>query len=356
MKAKGWSISNAIENSIPTINAPPYQHPQQYGQHYNDPLLDSTPVIRHQSSPSSSEDEEPLPLYIRDHSMITLGEKLLLSAGQSMAMLKLIFGENDPVFGYQLGRSGAFDIKGLTLNNNAVERNGAYVMEGKYYDMYSGDFNVFESNSPPSSFYSIVKKFTLNDGYLCYMAVNPQCKESIYTYSISESVTPQVAKSRFSNLVGFIKDMETKGWSIIDAIKHSELNIRLSVLANMLIRLLDGCIDGDRITFTSVDRVRPLDMVGRFSNGRVYDIEIEKMNNRLWYCLAIFYRKIEPSLQFKDAVKHVRKEYKDLAIPTIHPPFYYRYSSENDQSFRDPINYWTPSTNRQASSSRNNGN
>ncbi|KAI9591366.1 hypothetical protein BDF19DRAFT_273174 [Syncephalis fuscata] len=103
------------------------------------------------------------------------------------------------------------------------------------------DFNMFESNSPPKPFYSIIKRFTIDGGYLCYMVVNPQCKETVYYYSFREFVAPQVARSRLLNFINLVKDMKAKGWSISNAIENY------------------GCIENDRITFVSIDAIRPIE-------------------------------------------------------------------------------------------------
>ncbi|KAI9595803.1 hypothetical protein BDF19DRAFT_440103 [Syncephalis fuscata] len=255
---------------------------------------------------------------------------VLLSVGQSIAALPNNLDAKDFVSEYQLGQPGAFGIKSLVINKDAVKKEGAYVMEGKYIvdgsyrlnarvicrneptkylpfrfyqEMYSGDFNMFESNSLQSPFYSVIKKFTLDKGYLCYMTANSMCKKTVQSYRTDKYVEPQVAKSRLLNFISLIKDMKAKGWLIISAVSS------------------DGCIDDNRITFSSIDRMSPMDTAFPTIDGRVNDNQIIMENERLWMWLAYFYLKTEPSLRYLQALKDVKDKYKDLAISITNPPF-----------------------------------
>ncbi|KAI9596209.1 hypothetical protein BDF19DRAFT_438461 [Syncephalis fuscata] len=252
---------------------------------------------------------------------------VLLSVDQNISASPVIFTkkEVDPVFKYELNQPGAFKIKGLTIPLKAELKANAYVMDGKYSNGYINDakvicrnketdswlFNLYNSEFPPHSFYSIIEKFTWDGGYLCYMTVVPKCGEKFVSYLARAAVSRDLAEAKFLDLIEIIRESKQKGWSISDAVKYNT------------------CITDDRIVFDSIDFVRPIKTLFYSIGKRVNDDGIKIANDKLWNSLATFYQLIKTKLSLDQAFEYVKTKYVDLEIPTINPPDYKQMPATN---------------------------
>ncbi|KAI9596180.1 hypothetical protein BDF19DRAFT_439872 [Syncephalis fuscata] len=178
---------------------------------------------------------------------------MLLSAGQSMAgiadfaakqgsNLMSFIATKDPTFEYGLDRPDALGVEGLSIDYSMSLKEGAYITQGKYFvkkddqrnvrvlygnsqtenwtfrlfkNMYSGDYNMFETPKPtPHPLYSVIKKAPPQKGYDCYVVLNPGCGIPLYNYFRPGPDGANMMKAIFSSYVKIISDLKSKQWWI----------------------------------------------------------------------------------------------------------------------------------------------
>ncbi|KAI9596190.1 hypothetical protein BDF19DRAFT_495363 [Syncephalis fuscata] len=198
-----------------------------------------------------------------------------------------------------------------------------------YNELYTEDFNAYQSKSPPHFFYAIIRKFFSKDGHTCYIIVRPECKQMLYNYMDNRQASGELLESKFSELIKIIRDMKAKGWSISDSFH-------------------DAYVTNNRIVFKSVSNIRPIKGPTSSLYGGMTNADIIEANDELWSNLAALYQIFTRTLTFNEALEYVRNKYKDLAIPTIDPPSYYprRYGKHH----YDPMVDSTPVMDFQGSS------
>ncbi|KAI9595825.1 hypothetical protein BDF19DRAFT_475531 [Syncephalis fuscata] len=237
--------------------------------------------------------------------MILFGTKcllpllVLLSAGQNVLALPGLFAkEVNSVSNYKLGKSGAFNIKALTIDAVKYPVNGVHAMEATYSvkgekhsatvicangqtnylpfniykSMYSGDYNRFETNDPPMYFYSVIKKLSDIPDYNCYLIVRPKS----------------------------VKQMKLRKWS----------------LHNAFVR--DAYIENGYLVFCSVDKVSPIELVGyNIFSGKIENRLIKEQNDNFYRALMIIYMGDSNSVSMDEASRYATSISNDLAIPEI---------------------------------------
>ncbi|KAI9596242.1 hypothetical protein BDF19DRAFT_438566 [Syncephalis fuscata] len=263
---------------------------------------------------------------------------VLLSVGQSVLASPNLLSKKK-------GQPGAFNIGSLTINQNSLLKEGAYIMLAKYavkkdaeanakvicgnsntkhnsfiaYQyLYHGDYNAYEPDAPFNPVYSVIKKFVPKTNFVCYLVVERGCGTS------ADDVV------RYSNI------KQSEKLKIYTQTLNRKIVYHGSVEKSI-------CVTNSRAVIGIINYLRPFKSHPSYPSQGLNDNAITEVNDRVLLNLVDFYKKIEPGLEFEDASEIVRNDYERFALPTINPPSY-QHPPQYRRPSIDSISGNTPSS------------
>ncbi|KAI9596218.1 hypothetical protein BDF19DRAFT_438482 [Syncephalis fuscata] len=242
---------------------------------------------------------------------------VLLSVGQSVLASPNLLSkkkEVDPTFGYELGQPGAFNIGSLTINQNSLLKEGAYIMLAKYAVKKDAEANA---KVICGNIYSVIKKFVPKTNFVCYLVVERGCGTS------ADNVV------RYSNIKQSEKlKIYTQTLNLLKILKDVGLYINGSVEKSI-------CVTNSRAVIGIINYLRPFKSHPSYPSQGLNDNAITEVNDRVLLNL--------PGLEFEDASEIVRNDYERFALPTINPPSY-QHPPQYRRPSIDSISGNTPSS------------